>query len=78
MKFKPSNKEIERLFDRLMNYPFCPVDGNIAQSLSRCKKIRYLNQNRKNPLIYIRGGVVGLSPKIKVKKKGDFFDFEIF
>ena len=78
MYFNPKNKEIEHIFERLMNYPVVHVDGDIAQTISRYKSIRYLNQNRKKPLIYIKGGLVGLNPCLKIKRKGDGFDFDIF
>ena len=78
MYFDPKNKEIEKIFERLTKYPLIKVDSHTAQTISRYKKIRYLNQNRKNPLIYINKGIVGLNPKLKIKRKGKGFDFNIF
>ena len=76
--FNPHNKEIAKIFDRLMEYPVVNVDPAIAQAISRYKKIRYLNQNRDNPLVYIRKGLIGLNPKLKISKNGDGYDLDIF
>lgn len=78
MYFNPKNKEIEHIFDRLINYPVIDIDGKTAQILSRYKQIRFINQNRKYPLIKIKGGMIGINPKLKIKKKGKGFEFNIF
>ena len=75
--FKPKNKDIEQLMERLIQYPIQTVRPEIAQSLSRYKKIRYINQH--DPNIIIRKGIIGLQPNVKIKKKKDgFFSFDIF
>jgi len=76
MYFKPKSKEIERLFEKLSKYPFQTVDPKIAQSLSRYKKIRDLNNPK--PKVVIRKGTVGLKPNVKIKKTKHGFKVEIF
>jgi len=78
--FNPKNKEIEEIFNQLTKYPLKHVDSKTAQTISRYKKIRYLNSNRKDPLIYINKGLIGLNPKITIKPsdKGKGFNFNIF
>ena len=76
MYLKPKSKEIEKLFDRLSKYPFQTVEPKIAQSLSRYKKIRRLNDPK--PRIVIRKGTVGLKPNVKIRKTKKGFKFDIF
>jgi hypothetical protein len=73
LSFYPKNKDIEKLFDKLIHYPLVNVDPKTAQTLSRHKKIRYLS-SRKN--IFIRKGLVGIPPQVKIKKKNGKFFFE--
>jgi len=76
ISFYPKNKEIEHIFDRLVKYPVVRVNPILAQTVSRYKKIRFINQDKKHKKIYINGGIIGLSPKVKLKKNGDGFLFE--
>lgn len=78
MVWFPDDEDIEELFDYLMKYPFKKVNTDITRQLSRYKVIRQLNQNRKDPLIIIQNGIVGLNKKLTVKKVGNGFDFKIF
>lgn len=74
LDFKPKNKEIEHILDRLIDYPVIDVNPRIAQSLSRYNKIRFLS-NKNN--IYIRKGLIGLPKNVKIKKKKDgWFDID--
>lgn len=74
--FKPKNKEIEQLMERLCQYPFQYADPKIAQALSRHKKIRYINKPKRR--IVIQKGTVGLKPNVRVIKLDNGFKFEIF
>ena len=76
MYLKPKDKEIEKVFDRLMKYPVLRTKR--SQDISRYKVVRILNSDRKNPAIYISKNIVGLSPNIKISKKGNRFDIRKF
>ena len=70
----PKDKEIEKIFDRLMKYPV--IRTKRSQDISRYKTVRMLNHDRKNPGIYIKGNIVGLSPKVHIDKIGKKFDIK--
>jgi hypothetical protein len=72
MYFKPKNDEIYHIFERLTKYPVVKVNPKLAQQIGRYGKIRYLSKNNN---IWIKKGIIGLPPQIKIKKKGNGFDF---
>ena len=72
MFFLPHNPKVKHTFDRLTKYPVLNVDPKLAQIISRYKKIRYLSSNHN---IWIRKGIIGLPPKVKVKRNGNGFEF---
>jgi hypothetical protein len=79
--FHPSNPEIEKIFNRLLQYPGVSVEHKLAQDISRNKTIRLLR--RKNHLFIGRDynkhkTIIFFPPNVKVKKNGDNFFFEIF
>ena len=69
----PPNKKISNIFDRLSRYPVVKVDPVLSQSISRCKKIRYLSYKEG---INIRKGIISLPEGTKILKKGNGFDFK--
>lgn len=75
--FFPKDKDIKQMMERLIHYPVIKVDPRLSQTFSKHKKIRYLNQGKEKKF-YISHGIVGLSPKIKIKKNGNGFDIDIF
>ena len=75
MRFKPPNPKIENIFDRLSRYPVVTVDPKLAQSISRCKHIRYLS-HQKPPKILIKKGVISLPEETKIMKTVKGFDFK--
>ena len=77
ISFYPKNKDIEKMMDRLIHYPVVKVDPRISQTFSKYAKIRYINQG-KDKKIYIKKGIIGLSPKVKIKRNGNGFDIDIF
>lgn len=77
--FNPKNKNIEQIFNRLTQYPFQTVDPKVAQTISRYKAIRRINQmDRKRPPIVIRKGTIGLRPNVKIQKVVNGFKIDIF
>jgi len=66
--FNPDNHEIEKILERLMQYPNLKTDGRKAQHLFRYPEIRELNRNRKHKLIMSERGLIALSPKVKITK----------
>jgi len=70
--FIPKDKEVEHTFEKLINYPVVRVKPTLAQNISRHKKIRYLSSCDN---IWIRKGLIGISPKVKIKRNGKGFDF---
>jgi len=73
MYWYPPNKKINNIFDRLSRYPVVKVDPKISQSISRCKKIRYLSYHNK---IHIKKGIISLPEETKIFKKGNGYDFK--
>jgi len=79
LSLKTANKEIEDLFNRLSKYPIIRVPPDIGMSLGRNKKIRYL---REKDLIFLgqdrnkRKSIVGIPPKVKIKRVNGGFSFE--
>ena len=72
MFFLPNNPRVQHIFDRLTKYPVLNIDPELAQTISRYKKIRYLSSNKN---IWIRKGIIGLPPKVKVRRNGKGFEF---
>ncbi len=73
ISIKPRSAEIEHILDRLTKYPLVKVDTKLSQELSKYKKIRYLS---KLDNIYIKKGIIGIPPQVKLKRKGNLFYFE--
>lgn len=65
ISFNSKNKEINHAIDRLSKYPIIKIDPKLAQILSRHKKIRYLSYK---DVFWIRKGIVGYPPKLKIRK----------
>jgi len=72
MFFLPQNQEVKNIFERLTRHPVTEVNSKLAQTISRHKKIRYLSHNKN---IFIRKGMIGLPEQVKIKKKGNGFEF---
>lgn len=72
MFFMPPNPKVKHVFDRLTQYPNVEVDPELAQTISRYKKIRYLSSNDN---ILIRKGLIVIPRKAKVRRNGNGFDF---
>ena len=72
MFFIPNNPRVEHIFDRLTKYPVLDIDPEIAQTISRYKKIRYLSSNKN---IRIRKGTIWIPPSVKVRRNGKGFEF---
>ena len=75
ISFNTKNRDIDDLMDKLTKYPVVKVTPNIAQTLSRHKKIRYLSRGKN---IYIKQGVISLPPNVKIMRKGNGYSFDIF
>jgi len=78
MFFLPPNPEVWHTFNRLTQYPFIEVNPKLAQTISRHKKIRFLNQIDNKKKVIIRQGIIGIPPQVKIKKNGNGFDFFFF
>ena len=78
MYFKPKNKEIENIFDRLVKYPAASIDTQLARNLSRYNKIKYLrdidniyfglDRNKHKSIVFI-------PHTVKIQKKNGKFYF---
>jgi len=79
MYIKPKNIEYEKIFDKLVKERTAVIDTNIAQALSRHKKIRYA---RENGHIFIANdrnmhkSIVHIPFNIKIRKDKNKFFFE--
>ncbi len=68
----PNNPKVKHIFDRLTKYPVLDIDPEIAQTISRYKKIRYLSSHQN---IRIRKGTIWIPPNVKIKRNGNGFEF---
>ena len=79
--FNPCNPEIEKIFNRLIQYPGVTIDRNIARNISRYKTIRLLRE--KNNIYIARDTnknktLLFFPPNVKIEKYKNGFKFEIF
>ena len=75
MQIKNPSKGLDEILNKLTKYPVLTVDGKTAQTFSRHKKIRYLSHNKN---INIKGGIISIPHKVKIKKSKNGYSFDIF